>query len=341
LATPEADAATLVLTGNDVRDVLDMDECIAALEHVFTLHASGAMPRPGVLGMEVGGGSFHVKAAAAPLARSYFAAKTNGNFPDNPSRRRLPTIQGVIVLSDAANGRVLALLDSIEITALRTGAATAVAAKHLARADSAVVTIVGCGVQGRVQLRALSRVLPLARALAVDADAGAARRFADEMSDSLGIAVTPMGDLTAATLASDVCVTCTPARTPIVGAGDIRPGTFVAAVGADHDEKQEIHPDLFRDATVVVDVLDQCLAIGDLHHAVAAGAIAPHEVHGELGEIVAGTKPGRSTVEERTLFDSTGTALQDVAAAALAYERAKAAGLGTPIVLAAGPPLHP
>ncbi len=326
---------TLILTGADVLATLTMDDCIAAVERVFASLARGETHAPGALGHHVEGGGFHIKVAAADLGRPYFAAKTNGNFPDNPRKRGLPTIQGAIVLSDASDGRVLALMDSSEITTLRTGAATAVAARYLARADSAVAAIIGCGIQGRVQLRALSRVRKFARVLAVDADAASAKAFADEMSAELGTTVIAARDAKEAARAADVIVTCTPSRTPLLHADDLRPGSFVAAVGADHPEKQELDPSVFRAARVVVDVLEQCLAFGDLHHAVAAGAITPDQVHATLPEVVAGLRPGRTSPGERFVFDSTGTALQDVAAAAMAYERSLAAGRGHRVMLAA------
>jgi alanine dehydrogenase len=326
---------TLVLTAADVQATLTMDDCIAAVERVFLSFARGDVHAPGVLAFHVEGGGFHVKVAAADLGRPYFAAKTNGNFPENPKRRGLPTIQGAIVLSDASDGRVLALMDSSEITTLRTGAATAVAARHLARPDSATAAIIGCGIQGRVQLQALTRVRRLERVLAVDADGARAGAFASEMSAALGIPVLAASEAGEAARAADVVVTCTTSRKPLLAAGDLRPGTFVAAVGADHPEKQELDPSVFRGARVVVDVLEQCLAIGDLHHAVAAGAITANDVHAQLAEIVAGTKPGRTTPDERFVFDSTGTALQDVAVAAVAYERSLAAGRGHRVTLGA------
>ncbi len=326
--------STLILTASDVADVLGLEDCILAVERVHALHATGGVGPPGVLGIHVEGGGFHIKAASATLGRSYFAAKTNGNFPENPARRGLPTIQGVIVLCDAADGRVLALMDSIEITTLRTAAATAVAAKYLARPDSSTATIVGCGIQGRAQLRALATVLPIERVQVLDHDEDKARRFAKEMSATLCLPVTAVRDLSSCR-ASDVWVTCTPSRQPFLGPEHVRPGAFVAAVGADHPEKHEIHAELFRGATVVVDVLDQCLSIGDLHHAVAAGVMTVDGVHAELGQVVTGAKRGRSSDDELTLFDSTGTAIQDVAAAVLAYERSVATGRGQTVTLAA------
>jgi alanine dehydrogenase len=319
----------LLITRGEVVSLLDLAGCVAAVEDAFRLHAEGASLAPGVLETLTADGGFHIKAAGLrPAGRAYFAAKVNGNFPRNAERFGLPTIQGVIVLCDAEQGRPLAVLDSIEITALRTAAATAVAAKYLARPDSKVATVAGCGVQGRVQLRALAEVLRLEKVYAFDSDAARAAAFAGEMSRELGAEVEPVGDLSVAAGASDVCVTCTPSRRPVLMRGEVRPGTFVAAVGADNPTKQEIDPALMRSSKIVVDILEQCALIGDLRHALEAGAVTRADVHAELGEIVAGRKTGRTSAEEIIVFDSTGTALQDVAAAALVYERALRSGLG-------------
>jgi alanine dehydrogenase len=325
--------ATRILTRGDVERLLGWEECIAAVEDAFRLHAEGRSLPPGVLGIHARDGGFHIKAAGLDLGRPYFVAKTNGNFPDNPRRHGLPAIQGVIVLSDASDGRVLALLDSIEVTLRRTAAATAVAARYLARKDARSVLVCGCGTQGRAQLRALARVLRVEQAAAFDADAAVARAFATEMSAELGFEVSPVADLAEALANSDVCVTCTPSRRPLLLRGQVRPGTFVAAVGADGPDKQELDPHLMADAVVVTDVLEQCATIGDLHHALEAGAMSRSDVHGELAELVSGRKPGRRSPEEITIFDSTGTALQDVAASVVAYEKALATGAGMEVAL--------
>jgi alanine dehydrogenase len=319
---------TLVLTRRDVVRLLGVRDCIEVVEHAFRMYAAGTAIPPGMLGVHVAGGGFHVKTAGLLGDERVFAAKVNANFPENPVRRGLPTIQGVIVLFDAEGGQPLAVLDSIEITGLRTAAATAVAAKYLARADAGVVTVCGCGEQGRRQLRALAAVRPLRRALAFDVDAAGAARYADEMTSELGIEVVAVDELSSAARRSDIVVTCTPARRWLLGRGDVTPGAFVAAVGADHPQKQEIEPALLAASTVVVDVLEQCATIGDLHHALEAGVMTREDVHAELADVVAGRKPGRRSAEEVVVFDSTGTALQDVAAASLVYTRARAGGVG-------------
>ena len=325
---------TLLLTRGDVAALLTLDECIDAVEAGFARQAGGAAVGPGVLALHVPGGGFHVKAAGLRLARFYVAAKLNANFPDNGARRGLPTIQGVVVLSDGEDGRPLALLDSMEITALRTGAATAVAARHLARADARVATVVGCGRQGRVQIAALARVRTLARIHAVDADPAVAARFAREMSAELGVDVRAAGSVAEVAPGSDIVVTCTPSRAPLLHRVDVAPGTFVGAVGADNEHKQELEPALMAAGTIVVDSLEQCAIIGDLHHALAAGAVSLDQVHAELAQVVAGQKPGRRTADEITIFDSSGVAVEDVAAAVAVYEKALAAGRGLSVDLA-------
>lgn len=321
----------LVLGQQAVADILPLPACIEAVAAAFGLMAGVGAAAPGALAHPVAGGGFHVKVASTHRGRHYFAAKLNGNFPENPGQRGLPTIQGVVVLCEADTGTPLAILDSAELTALRTAAATALAARHLARPDSTVGTIVGCGVQGRAQLRALRAVLPLRRVFAVDLDRRRARALAEDQPE---LAVEPTDDLTAAVSASDVCVTCTPAREPLLRRAWVRPGTFVAAVGADAPDKQELEPALLAAGRLVVDALEQCAAFGELAHALRAGVLTRAGVAAELGQIVAGLRPGRQTADEIVVFDSTGTAVQDVAAAALAYERAIARGRGVLVDLA-------
>jgi ornithine cyclodeaminase/alanine dehydrogenase-like protein (mu-crystallin family) len=326
---------TLVLTREDVVDLLPMPACIGAVERGFECHARGESIAPGVLGTHVEAGGFHVKTAGlrdGTEGRPMFAAKVNANFPANPDRRGLPTIQGVIALFDAADGRVLALLDSIEITSLRTAAATAVAARHLAPLGG-IVTVCGCGEQSRYQLRALACVRSLRRVMAFDLHAARAARFAADMAAELGVETSVITDPAEAREATDIWVTCTTARHWFLGRAHVAAGAFVAAVGADNPEKQELEPELLARNVVVADVLEQCAAIGDLHHAIAAGLMGREQVRAELADIVSGRKSGRMTPEEIVVFDSTGTALEDVAAATVVYQRARSSGRGLTVQL--------
>jgi alanine dehydrogenase len=323
----------LILSRREIMELLTLDSCIEAVERAFRLHAEQQTFGPGVLGLPTEDGGFHIKAAGLRGDRNYFAAKTNGNFPNNARRFGLPTIQGTVVLADASNGIPLAVMDSGSITMLRTGAATAVAAKYLARPDSRTATVVGCGVQGEIQLAAIKAVLPLQRALLVDTDHARAEAAAARATGHLGLRAEAAKDLRTALRESDVCVTCTPSRRAFVMAGDIVAGTFIGAVGADSQGKQEIDPALVASATLVVDVVDQCAEIGELQHALAASLMTRDQVHAELGDVVAGRRPGRSHRDEIIIFDSSGTALQDVAAAIAVYEKACATGRGTEVKL--------
>lgn len=303
----------------DVARLLSMDACIAAVEAAFRAHGAGTAAQPSVLSHHVPGGGFHVKAASLRLSRHYFAAKTNGNFFDNAARG-LPRIQGALVLCDADNGTPLATMDSAEITVLRTAAATAVAARHLAESDAGVLAIVGCGLQGRAHVHALSRVRTLRAIRLYDVDRDAADRLARELRATMVVDVAR--DVQSAVNRADMIVACTPSREPILDAGDIRAGAFVAGVGADSEEKHELGVALLASAYVVADVRAQCAAFGDLAHAIRAGAMAASDVFAELGEIVAGVRPPPPRDGRPVVFDSTGTALQDVAAAAIVFERA-------------------
>ena len=323
----------LTLSRADVFELLPLRDCIEVVERAFRLHAEGRALGPGVLSVAATDGAFHIKAAGLIGERSYFAAKTNANFPGNPQRFGLPTIQGVIFLADAENGEPLAVIESGSVTALRTGAATGVAAKYLARGDARTGAIVGCGIQGELQLAAVAAVLPLSRAWVLDVDHGRAESLAERARAILGLEVEAARDLHRVLAASDVCVTCTPSRRPIVAAADVAPGTFIAAVGADAHGKQELEPRLMASSTVVVDVLAQCVEIGEMQHALAAGLMTRQQVHAELGDIVAGRRPGRTRADEVTIFDSSGTALQDVAAAVAVYEKARRIGRGREVTL--------
>lgn len=320
----EAESA-LLLNRSDVQQLLSLTECIDAVEKAFRWQGEGKIPGPGVLGVRTQRGGLHVKTACLSGAKSYIVAKLNSNFPQNHTRFGLPTIQGLILLYDAENGRLLAVLDSIEITLQRTAAATAVAAKYLARKNSSVATICGCGLQGGAQLRALSLVVALTKVYAFDIDPNASLRFAAELSREIEIDVEPVRSLTRAIQNSDAVVTCTPATEVLVHKVDVDTGTFIAAVGADDSHKQEIEPALISSAKVVADSLEQVCAIGDTHHAIDTGSMRKEDIYADLSEIVTGRKPGRTTDDEITIFDSTGVAIEDAAAATLVYEKACAA----------------
>lgn len=327
-------APMLVLSGSDVRSLLDIRTCIAAVQSALAAHESGDTCGPVSSGFALPAGSFHAKAAALRSHdRTFVAVKANVNLPGNPLQGR-PTIQGALVLLDGDAGHPLAVMDSIVVTSIRTAAVAALAASHLALPDAGTITIVGCGEQGESQLRAMAVVRPLQRALVFDRDVDKASKFAERLSASLPFPIEATRDLSEAVRASHICVTCTTSQSAIVDRSHLHPGIFIAAVGADNPSKQELHPEVMAKCRVVVDSLSACAAGGDLHHAIAAGVMSENDVYGELSAIVSGRLPGRTTAGEMFVFDSTGTALQDVAAALVVYDRALATGHGTGVSMA-------
>ena len=318
---------TILLSRQEVERLLTPAACIAAVEDAFRRLAEGSVPPPGILGMHAGEGGFHVKAGFLTLDRPYFAAKLNANFPQNGPRHGLPTIQGAVLLFDASNGAPLAIMDSISITALRTAAATAVAAKYLAPKEPDTLLLCGCGGQASAQLHAFLCVRRPRRVLVHDIDPAKAKAFAAKTGAEVVV------NLENAVGQSRIVITCTTARRFFVTRDMVPPGTFIAAVGADHEEKQEIEPRLLAAAKLVTDVTEQACRIGDLHHAIEAGVMTRDAVHAELGEIVAGRKKGRERDDEIIVFDSTGTGLQDVAAAIAVYRKAVDANAGRRFVL--------
>ena len=318
----------VLLSRRDLAALMPFGAYVDAVAEAFRLHTQGRAVLPPPMHVPAETGGFHVKAGG--LQTGYVAFKVNANFPNNRTVNALPTIQGAILLFNTTTGSPVALLDSIEITIKRTGAATAVAARHLARLDSRVATIIGCGEQGRVQLEALQHVLKLERVYLFDSDPQAAVRLAAEID---GIAVEVASSLREATMASDVIVTCTPAKKAFLGAEDVRPGTFIAAIGADNPAKSEIAPALMARARVITDVTAQAAHMGDLNHAIQAGAMSEADVHAEIGEIIDGRKSGRSNSGEITIFDGVGVGIQDIAASVCAYELARERGAGTRVSL--------
>lgn len=322
---------TLILNRQDIVRCMQLGDYISAVEDAFRLCSGARMSVPDVVHIPAPDGAFHVKSAAFVGAPSYVAVKVNGNFPQNPRRNGLPTIQGAIVLCDGRDGTLLAVLDSAEVTAMRTGAATAVAAKYLAPQDTSTATLIGCGIQGRVQLLSLNQVLPLRTVYVFDSDRERTTRFAERMGALTGVEVLPVNDFAEATPVSQVIVTCTPSRSPFLQPHHVSQGTFIAAVGADNHDKHEISSELMAGARVVADVLDQCVQIGDLHHALQEGAMTRDDVVAELGDIVAGSVHPGLEEDDVVVFDSTGSAIQDVAAAGIIYERARAVRSGVPV----------
>lgn len=321
----------LVLGNADIEEHLTLRECIDAVELAFRAHAADQSMMTGLLHTDARRGDFHVKTGGLQLDRLYFGLKSNGRYPENQQQLGLPNVQGVIYLADGDNGTPLALMDSARITLLRTGAAAAVAAKFLTPEEPAVATICGCGKQARIQLEAIASVRTLIKVYAYARDPGRVATYCNEMSAKLDLPIEPAATLKEATQQSSIVVTCTSARRFFLNIADVAPGTWIAAMGADSTYKQEIDPRLMSGNKVVADIASQSKQVGEFHHAIEQGLVSERNLYAELGEVVAGQKPGRETPDEIIIFDSTGTALQDVAVASVVYRAALEGGYGVAV----------
>jgi ornithine cyclodeaminase/alanine dehydrogenase-like protein (mu-crystallin family) len=313
----------LMLSGAALRRLVTPADAVAALRAVYRALADHRGDQGRSLGFAVALGSIHVKAGLMPGTRAAFAAKVNVNLPGNEARTGRPTIQGVVVLADTADGRPLAVVDSITLTSLRTAATAALAATFGARADSRRLAIIGAGAQARDQLAAFAAAFRLESVAVFDLDDAKAAAFARAAGAGASYRCGAAPSIAAALDGADLVVTCTTAAKPVLTADMALNGAFVAAVGADNPAKQEIDPALMARARVLVDDLDACAAGGDLFHALAAGTMTRDAVHADLADLAAGRKTGRARADELVIFDSTGSGVQDVALAEAAYRAAR------------------
>jgi ornithine cyclodeaminase len=320
-----------IMTEAELRQCVELHlEIIDAIADAFTALAAGRVVMPPILHMVLpeAHGEVDVKTAYVSGLPS-FALKISPGFFDNP-KLGLPSVSGMMMLLSASTGRLEALhLDNGYLTDVRTAAAGAVAARHLARADAHTAGVIGAGVQARLQMAALAKVRPIERILVWARDGPKADACAEDLARRLDVDALAVSSAERLVLEADVVVTATPARAPLVVADWLHPGLHVTAIGADAPGKNELHPAVLERADLVVcDSRAQCARLGELHHALDHG-IDPPTV--ELGEITGGTKPGRTQPDQITICDLTGTGVQDTAIALLAYRKATARGFGTTI----------
>ncbi|HLI12086.1 MAG TPA: cyclodeaminase [Alphaproteobacteria bacterium] len=323
-----------ILVEAELRAHLHLDaEVVRCIEQAFAALATGAVAMPPILRLDIPAhrGEVDVKTAYVPGIDS-FAIKISPGFFDNP-KLGLPSLNGLMVVLSARTGVAEGLLlDNGYLTEIRTAAAGAVVAKHLARADARRAAILGSGAQARLQLEALTLVRPIEWAALWARRKDQAERVARELTERLGINVGAVEDPEAAVAEADVIVTATPATEPILKSAWLKPGQHVTAMGSDAEHKNELEPAVLSRADLYVcDRASQCARLGELHHAIAAGVVAADATWPELGEIVAGRHPGRRSDEQITICDLTGTGVQDTAIAALARARCVAAGVGLEI----------
>ncbi|MDX1664084.1 MAG: cyclodeaminase [Candidatus Promineifilaceae bacterium] len=321
----------LILTEEEIRRVVGVDEeALAAVAGAFTALAEGRATMPPIMRVDVPEHSGEVDVKSAYLqGLEGFAVKISSGFFDNRALG-LPSLSGMMVLLSTHTGFPLALLlDNGYLTDVRTAMAGALAARHLAPPDVGTVGIVGSGAQARYQARALQLVRDYDRLLVYSRTQAHAEQYADEMGAELGIEVRAVSDPAVVVRESNLLVTTTPARQPVVRAKWLHPGLHITAMGSDAEEKQELEAEVLARADLVVcDRKSQAFRLGELHHALVAGAVSEDDAIVELGEVTSGRHPGREDEAQITVCDLTGTGAQDTVIALLAYHKAKDAGLG-------------
>ena len=325
-------ATIRILTEHDLRGLVRLDtDAVACVEEAFRALATKPVVMPPILRLDIheNNGEVDVKTAYIPGLDS-FAVKMSPGFFDNP-KLGLPSLNGLMIVFSAKTGLVEALLlDNGYLTQVRTAAAGAVAARHLARENARVAGVLGAGEQACEQLRALTLVRPIGEARIWGRDPVKAATAASAMTAALGFPVTAVAAARDAVAGADIVVTATAATSPILRADWLEPGQHVTAMGSDAEHKNEIEPAVLARVTrYVPDSLSQVRVLGELHHAIKSGVVAADRDFPSLGTVIAGLAPGRASDTDITLADLTGTGVQDTAIATLARGRAAAAGAGS------------
>ncbi|MDO8492005.1 MAG: ornithine cyclodeaminase family protein [Dehalococcoidia bacterium] len=308
---------TLLLTSNDLAGLLDMKEVIGVVEQSFKDYATGKAQMPSKVYLRVEKGDFRAMPGAVPGA---VGMKWVNVHPLNRNLG-LPTVMGIILYSDPHSGYPLAIMDAADITAYRTAATSAIASKYLARPESRSLGLIGAGRQAHMHLLSHAAIFTLDAVKVYDVRPEAAEAFVRHFPQ-FNVKSTSAEEA----LASDIVCTLTPATAPVVKASWVKPGTHINAVGADAPGKEELEPGILNRARVVVDDVAQACHAGEINMPVRQGLFRKEQIWASLGEIVAGARPGRPDAQTVTVFDSTGLAIEDVAAARLVYEKARKRG---------------
>jgi len=322
----------LWLAQEEVKSVMDMNSDMQVVERAFKQHGLGRVQMPPKSYLYYTAYNGDLRTMPAYLEdENITGVKIVNVHPGNPARG-LPTVMALIVLISPETGAPVAIMDGTYLTDVRTGAAGGIAAKYLARKDSKVIGLVGTGNQAKTQLEALLEVFEPELIRITSRTKESSEQFIREMAD-----ITPCEIRYEESIEKvcncDILVTTTPSRKPIVKAQWIKEGTHINAIGADAIGKEELDPELLIRSKIIVDDIVQALHSGEVNVPLSKHYISENDIHAQLGEVIAGLKPGRTSEEEITIFDSTGLAIQDVASAHLAYERAIGKGLGRQVLM--------
>jgi alanine dehydrogenase len=322
---------TLLLKKEEMRGLITMKEVIGTVEEAFKGFSSGQVDQPGYIGLHLPAprGEIDFKLGYYKANEMISMKASSGTFPENPLVHGLPTHMGTILLFDARTCALICVMDGTLITGLRTGAAGAVSVKALARKNAKNVGSIGTGIQARMQIRAITEVMKIEAIHAWDRDADNLARYKADIESEFGIPVIMASSKQEAVEQADILVTTTRGTGPVVEAGWIKPGTHIVAIGSDAPGKQELDPEIFRHAKIVVDSISQCIEKGETQNPLKHKVITIDDIHGEIGDVLLGKKPGRTSDDEITIFDSTGMAIQDNTTSSKIYRNAVEQGVGT------------
>jgi len=324
----------LLLSRDDVTRVLEMPDCMDVVEKAFAELASGTAVLPLRIPITPPDGlSLYMPAYLKELGA--LACKVVTVYKNNPTKHNLPTVIGKVLLQDPETGDVICIMDGGYLTAVRTGAASGVATKYLAKEDiGQTAGILGAGVQAKMQLWAVAVARKLSKALVYDISDKAVNSFISEMSAKLNLEIKKADSPDGLLAEADIICTATSSATPIFDGNKVRPGTHINGIGSHTPNARELDTAIVKKSKFIADSYEACLKeAGDIMIPIDEGALDRSHMFAELGEVVTGKKPARESNDEITLFKSNGLAIQDVATAKLVYDKAKEAGAGTNIDL--------
>jgi len=299
-----------------------MDDYISAVTKAHRLHAENKIIETNLIHAEAPNGEYHIKTGGILGKNAYYGLKANGGFFGNKKNHGLPNILGVIYLSDADTAYPLAIFESSLITKMRTAAATAVAANYLKPPNPCHLGVIGYGNQAEAQIEALMCVADIKSICISGRNEIKAKAFAEMISNKAGVHAS-YKTIQNTCEQSNILITCTPSKESFVKKQWIQPGTFIGAVGADSPGKNELDPEIMLSAKIVADIKEQVIKVGESQHAIRKGLISENNIYCELGELITTQARGRTSDDETFVYDSTGTAIQDIATAALIYEKLK------------------
>src|SRR5687768_1402263 len=315
---------TLLLKKEEVRKLISMKEVICTVEEAYKAFNSNQVIQPPYTGIELPShrGEIDFKLGYYQGNEMISMKASSGGFKNNPEQYGVPNGMGTILLFDGRNGGLVCVMDGSLITGLRTGACGAVSVKALARKNAKKITSIGTGNQARMQIRAITEVMKIEEIHAWDSHPETLARYKADIESEFGIPVVTANSKKEAVQNADILITTTRGKGALVEAEWIKPGTHIVAIGTDAPGKQELDPQIFRGAKVVVDSIAQCIEKGETQHPLNQKIMAKGDIHAEIGEILLGQKPGRENDEEVTIFDSTGMAIQDNTTATKIYRNA-------------------